>query len=305
MNDITFNGLTSTLKGNLYTSPTIKKLARSFPKSNGTVGSVPFEWLRNIPRENRREFTKNLYEVFSDIVEIQRSKVFANGKCSKILKNFLVNNGIIQEKDRLMFQYLGSGDFANVVSFEVGNKKYALKIFSRKKYLEKIDSEFGNCAEQNNALYINATEYSDWTKFYFGNVFDGYMITKYVKDNAPLPRRIIKLSKKGVKFIDYDFKNIRYNINIDYGGFRKLKDFPAGNKVAMWTIGKLKDLPPEKCTEEIEKIVSNKKVPNYYDRMVGVNYVKTYILPKEKELETQKHGFWNSLIRAFMGQYKD
>ena len=110
---------------------------------------------------------------------------------------------------------------------------------------------------------------------------------------------------KGIEFIDYDYDNIKLNINIDYGGFRKLKSFPTGNKVAMWTIKKLKKLPPEEREKEIEKIILDKKVPNYYDRMIGVNYVRKHIIPKEQELQTKKEGFWQSLMNAFLGQYTD
>lgn len=307
MSDITFNGLTSTLKGNLYTTPAIKKLAYIFPKSKGAVGSVPSEWISNVPQEIRKNFIKNLYGVFSNIIEIQRTKIFANGKSSKILKNFLIENGVIKETERLRFRYIGSGAFATVMRFNVGKNQYALKIFNKDYNFGDIQifKEFGNGAEQNNALYLNADEKSDWTKFYFGNVLDRYMVTRYVSDNDPLPRKKIKLFKKGLEYIDYDTKNVKNNTGIDYGGFRKLKGFPVGNKVAMWIIGRLMEMPADKRNEEILKIETNKSIPNYYDRIVGVNYVKTHIMPKEKELEMQKHGFWYSLIRAFMGQYKD
>ena len=306
MENLTFNGLTSALRGNLYQRSEIRKLAHSFPKSNGAAGSVPSEWLENIPLENRKNFIKELYKIFTEIVKIQEvRKIFTNRKRSKLLKNFLVNNGVIGKNEKLKFSYCGQGSFAEVVKFNVGKKKYALKIFFRGNVVENLHPGFGNCAEQNNALYLGATENSDWTKFYFGNVLDGYMITKYIDNNADLPKKKIKLSEKGLEYIDYNTKNVKLNYNLDYGGFEKTFGFPHGNKVAMWIIKKLKNLPPEKHAKEIEKIVSDKKVPNYNDRIIGIDYVKKYILPKEKELQSQKEGFWQSLARAFLGQYTD
>ena len=304
MQDITFNGLTSVLKGNIYTTPSINKLALVFPNSSGNVGCVPSEWLRNIPRSERKSFIEELYKIFSDIVKLQRTKfIGANRKSSKILNEFLAGKGVINQNEKVKFSYCGYGSFANVVKFNVNKKKYALKIFLQENMLENIKKEFGNCAEQNNALYINADENSDWTKFYFGNILDKYMITKYIDDNTPKPRKKIKLSDKGVEFLDYDYANIKLNTNIDYGGFRKLRDFPVGNKVAMWTIKKLKNLSPEKRAEEIKKITENKKVPNYYDRMIGVKYVENHVIPKDKEFDSTKHGFWHSLINAFLEFY--
>lgn len=309
MQDITFKGLTSTLKGNIYNNSTIRSLAYSFPKSGGAVGSVPCEWLTNVPIAERAGFIKDLYKMFSQLVAIQRKTVFfANKKCSRIFNEFLFKYGLIGENDSTKFRYVGSGNFADVVSFKIGKKKYALKIFDDSEHtvlINHIDKEFGNCAEQNNALFLNASENSDWTKFYFGNVLDGFMVTRYVSNDDVLPRKKIKLSDKGLEFLDYDYKNIKLNTNLDYGGFRKLKDFPTGNKVAMWIIKKLKNMTPEKRAEEIEKITSNKRVPNYYDRMIGVKYIQTHIIPKEEEINTRKKGFWNSLLNAFWGMYTD
>ena len=239
-------------------------------------------------------------------MNIQRTRfIFKNKRCSQILKNFFVQHNVIPQNQRLRFSYSGSGDFSEVLKFNVGKKKYALKIFSNDKFLENINSIFGNGAEQNNALYINADEKSDWVKFYFGNIFDKYMITKYINSDNPLPEKIMKLSDKGLQYIDYSMKNIKNNTGLDYGGHEKIEDFPVGNKVAMWTIKKLKALPPEKRIEEIEKIKADKKVPNYYDRMIGIKYLKTHILPKDEKFIFEKHGFWHSLINAFLGMYKD
>lgn len=306
MQDITFNGLTSTLKGNIYGNSAIRRLACAFPKSHGTVGSAPVEWLTGIPVAERADFMKELYNTFAQIAKIQRRAIFgANRKSAELLRKFFKEIGVIDPKDRLRFSDTGFGSFSDVVSFNVGNKKYAMKIFSQDELLRGVKKAFGNGAEQNNALYINAGENSDWVKFYFGNVFDEYMITKYVDNNTPLPKKKIKLSDIGLEFIDYDMKNIKNNINIDYGGHEVLEDFPAGNKVAMWTIKKLKNLSPEMRAEEIEKITANKKVPNYYDRMVGVKYIQTHVIPKEVDISLRKHGFWNSLLNAFMGMYSD
>lgn len=284
MQDITFNGLTSTLKGNLYSSPIIKKMAYAFPNSKGAVGTVPAEWLRNIPKNERKTFILNLYDVFSKISRIQREKVFfINRKCTKLLKSFFVENGVIKPNERLKFSSSGQGAFSYVLKFNVGNKKYAFKNFLKECYLDDIISEYGNCAEQNNAAFLNADEKSDWAKFYFGNVLDGYMVTKYIKLTSPFPSKKIELQRRGLEYLDYHSANSKLNIKFDYGGLRKLDDFPLDNKVACYIIGKIMDLPPNERTAEIEKIIADKKVPNYYDRMLGIEYIKKHEIPKETD----------------------
>lgn len=308
MQDITFNGLTSILKGNIYNVATIRKLAHAFPNSGGNVGSVPPEWLKNIPYAERENFINQLYKIFSGIAKLQiNSSRLYNKKCSKLLRDFLVESNVISPKERLRFSYSGSGDFAEVVKFNVGNKKYALKVFSpdNEYFLDINYGLWGNKSEQNNALYIGAKENSDWTRFYFGNVLDGYMVTKYIDNATPLPKKKIKLSDKGLEYLDYKMSNIKNNINLDYGGFKRIVDFPVGNKVAMWTIKKLKKLQPCERKSEILKIEKDKKVPNYYDRMLGAKYVKTHVMPQDEEFNSGKHGFWSSLFEAFLGMYRN
>lgn len=62
---INFLGLNRNLgKMCFTTSSAIKTKSDFFTKSNGIVGNIPSEWVKNISKENRGEIIKLLYQEF-------------------------------------------------------------------------------------------------------------------------------------------------------------------------------------------------------------------------------------------------
>ncbi len=265
-----FTGLTSNLKRTILNRNEIENALKMYPEANGFVGSLPYDWISMISKEKRGEVTKEFQEGFSEIIDKLNTHLTTR-KATKKLQQLLTNIGITTPNETIKLKYCGSGDFSTVYKLTVNKQNYALKIFNNDAI--KVNNSFGNMLEQNNALYINAKKGTDWSKFYFGNLKDKYMLTDYISWSDKKPSKEIDLSKKGVEYIDYSIENYKNGVNIDYGGIECQPDFPMGDKIAIKTINKLKKLCTEYRLKEIEKIENDKKnLIEYKHKKIGVDY---------------------------------
>ncbi|MCQ2738635.1 MAG: hypothetical protein MJ237_00245 [bacterium] len=298
MQDVSFQGLTADLRKNILTKEEILRSVARHPKSKGFVGTLPNEWIQNIPKEERDTNIPKVLEMFASILKI--GEVDSSRKIAKKIKAGLVKYKAISPDKKVKFTFLGVGGFGGTYKMKVGEKTYVAKLFD--KFYEVDCPGFGNLSEQNNALYLNAKENSDWVKFYFGNLNEKnqFMITKYVSIKDKRPKKKINLLKKGLEYVDYSIQNRIRGYNIDYGGFLLLPDFPVNNKPAIRVIKSLLNMSIKEQDKLIENIKNAPQAKDYGKKMAGVQYV----LNQRKPELPKNMGFFKELLYYFFDVMK-
>ena len=278
--NISFTGLTSSLRKTVYKRQEIVDLVKKYPKSKGFVGNLMPEWIAKIPKEQRGDAVKDIYDQFSLAVK-QRQNHFFGQKPQDTIKNVLCKYKIITPETKVKFSQKGMSDTAELYRLQVGDKSYITKIFS-----ESTFNNFetgGNLIEQNHALYLNAKPNSDWAKFYFGNLKDGYMVTEYISNRRQKPDYILDLGKKGLEYTDKRLYSFIKKKNTNYGGLQVIKGFPINNKNAVREIKKLQNLSAEEQLKKIEEIKNNTALDAKDSKVVAANYMDTFLKNKKNE----------------------
>lgn len=290
MSDITFQGLTRDLSRTILSQEQILASVKKHPKANGYVGSLPAEWIKQIPKEQRSSVIPQIYKSFSNAVKSLDLSLAKRKKATQQFKQTLCEYNIITPQTKVKFSNCGGGYFANVFKLQIGEQCFATKVFSENNL--KNVKFFGNLFEQNNALYLNANKKSDWTKFYFGNLNDGYMVTQFIKSSDDFPKYKINLENKGLEYIDYSLHNFVRNHNVDYGGIKPLDDYPIQDKIAVRIIKKLNRTPKKQRQNLITQISNDKNDYYYKSKMLGTNYFVSHQKPEPPE----NMGFWKELL---------
>lgn len=127
---------------------------------------------------------------------------------------------------------LGTGVFGNVYEVRIGDKEYALKVFTDP---NRVDVH-GAIGETSYHMSTTNKGICDKAEFYCANVKDGWMLSELKKDEKKYDlakRGSVKLGdyleKQGFSTADFYGPNCKGNIVIDiggiYGGRKKVKDF--------------------------------------------------------------------------------
>lgn len=224
-----FEGLSSKLSKNVFEKSEVIKLYKKHrSKSKGKIGTLPASWVYAIPFEHRSHSIKNILQNFGEIFSELRKKK-SNPTTKKLtaqkLTKLLKESGILKGRESAKIKYINNGQFADVYRLDVKKESYAIKLFH--KLLEQNDSFHninGNYFEQPLALFIKGKipkRKNNWFKFYFGDLKNGIMVSRFENGNNPFNKKPFNVQKIGlITNIDEHYaktNNIEGRI-IDNGG---------------------------------------------------------------------------------------
>ena len=275
-----FCGLTSKLSKAVYEKDEVIKLYKKYePKSHGIIGKLPAQWIYQIPLEKRPEMIKNIFasvgEAFSGL-RTMKDNAFAQKIAARTITKSLKKAGVLKRFQKAKITYHDSGSFADVYKLDVQGESYAIKVF--KKILLKgmhFDNINGNFFEQPVAQYLKKKipkRKNNWFKFYFGDLKNGVMFSRFENGDYPFDRKPFATEKIGILTHSKEHYNDRNNIEgriIDAGSVETMKH--AKNKTMRYIYSKAysNQLAPLKILEETLKW---KPSAFYNDRLKGVFY---------------------------------
>ncbi len=209
---------TQYLTENYIDADMLTDLLTAFPATPREVGSIPEDWLANLPETQRTKAIEDVYNVISVFQETSDTKKFSEQMSAVLDKKVDVTE-------------LSSGTFGTGYRISVEDAKdLCIKIFP--KHLEtrnKTPNMHGQHVEVQNGIFANKHS-SDFVKMYFGRVAahnhkDGFLVTQFLGNNI-IPV-ITGKSQSEYKVTSGDCfmgHNIINGKNIDFGGMIVEKD---------------------------------------------------------------------------------
>jgi len=328
---VNFNGLTRDMKKiACKNAPEIIKYIEKHPKANGIVGSLPYEWVSRIPKENREEFVKEFYQNMKSIFHKGERKVFGQSVEINVnsLKQIFIKAGIISSGNDLDIRYKDDGGYGDVLKLRINNDKneYLLKVFK-----QNYDKSFcgGNYVELNKAAYWKeqAGSHTDWAKFCFGDMDAGYMVNKFISEDTPVCTRKTPMYIYGLESEYENDGNIIRGYNVDYGTMRITSHEIVRNKTARATCKKIYKSKPEQRIQAFDEylklndenvniglinslnksLFSEKDIEKYFEILNAVKSTKV-----KKELfnhfimnnNSQITEYYNELARSADNEFK-
>lgn len=232
--DIKHRHLTSYCKNDLMSARHIEAVIKNCPSTSRYVGSLPYQWLKDVPYDKRSEFSKKIFDLFSKFAK--NMKIGTNSE-SETLDEHYMNLfcrdffEITHKKPKL--SKLGSGTIGRTFKFDVDNESYVIKTFYTGQTGYGYYSTHGKGTEILSALYVDKNyPKNDYAKFYFGkfarrNDYDGFMVTKYINSkNAHVKTDKITVADYfKIQRVNNDdslgYENRILDTIIDYGGISK------------------------------------------------------------------------------------
>ena len=166
--------------------------------------------------------------------------------------------GILSKWDDIDVKYLDQGGKGKVFKIDGlrdvdGDDEFVIKVFHQIKGKEWHPFKSHGCyAEINNGIDWKNHEWFDTHrgKFFFCSLGSGYIGSKFIDEDVPIPKRVVPEYKYGIKCTD-DAKDGPINgynrmkgYNYDYGGMRVVNRLKNSNKVARQTLEKIKSIKP-------------------------------------------------------------
>ncbi len=209
---------TKYLTENYIDADMLTDLLTAFPATPREVGSVPEDWLANVPKELHDKSIQDIYSAVSIFQETADVETFAD-QISTILNK------------KANVAELNSGTFGTGYKISVEDAKdMCIKIFP--KHLEnrnKTPNMHGQHVEVQNGIFANKHS-SDFVKMYFGRVAslrhkDGFLVTQFLGNNIiPVITGKDKTNYKVSSGDCFMGHNIINGKNIDFGGMIVEKD---------------------------------------------------------------------------------
>ncbi len=275
-----FNGLSSKLSKNVYEKSEVIGLYKKYrKKSKGKIGTLPSSWVYAIPFEQRSYTIKNIFEnfgeIFSELRNTQNSPTTRRLTAQKLTK-LLKEAGVLKGRATAKIRYINNGQFADVYRLNVKKESYAIKLFHE---LLEIGNSFldinGNYFEQPLALFMKGKipkRKNNWFKFYFGDLKNGVMVSRYENGEHPFTKKPFNVQKIGLITNFDEHYNQKNNIRgriIDNGCVEIMEH--AKNKTLRYVYKKAcsDQLAPLKILEETLKWKSSQI---YNERLKAVFY---------------------------------
>lgn len=282
-NNVSFNGFTKHLKNKIFLDgqKDITQLIEKHPNSRGVVGQLPNYIFQKLPKENRAAAIKEILDVFDKVSNTLRGyypegdafifkpELRHRPECvNEWLTDVLQKHNIIRKHDYINVSYIGQGGKGKVFKLDgicdiEKDNEYVIKVFHQIKGDEWHKFKSHGCyAELNNAIYWRNHEGHDTHrgKFFFGSLDSGYLVSKFIDEDARLPKRVVDEYKYGIKCTDEEKSGVinGYNrlkgYNYDYGGMRVVNAIKNTNPIARKYLEKLRNAKVEDRTKIWEEL---------------------------------------------------
>ena len=303
-----FQGLTKCLKNKIYLDgqKDIELILKKKANTNPIVGQLPNFIFKKLPKEGRREAILDILKTFDEVSNSIRGYVPTDDRyifypslrhrpdsVNKLLSDTFRKYGILSRwDDDIDVQYIDQGGKGKVFKIEGlrdpdTEDEYVIKVFHQIKGKNWHPFKSHGCyAELNNGIYWKNHEGFDTHrgKFFFGSLGSGYMVSKFIDEDVPIPKRIVPEYKYGIKCTDEEkegpingYNRIK-GYNYDYGGMRVVNRIKNSNKVARQTLEKFREMKPENRVEAWDINFTDRLKSN--DKIVGLALSIKYLNDK-------------------------
>ena len=274
-----FQGITSKLSKAVYDKNEVYEFCNKYgTKFNGIVGKPPAAWVFSIPFDKRPEKIKELYANFGKIFSELRDPVNVSQtrrSAQKKLKRLLKQTDIVKNQKQVKLSYTDSGSFGDVYRLDVKDESFAVKVY---RALFQTGWTYHNCNgnffEQPVAQYLKKkmpNKNNNWFKFYFGDLYNGIMVSRFENGDYPFDGKAFNTLKIGIVTTKehYSQKNILEGRILDVG---MVNIWPhAKNKTLRYVYSKtMKD--QQAPFKVLEKTLKWKPSNFYNERLKGVFY---------------------------------
>ena len=271
-----FGGMTKVLKKKIYLDgqKDISRIIEQNPSRKPVVGQLPKFIFDKLPVENRPEAIHEILNVFDKVANIIRDYIpegdafifqpalrhrpqEVNTLLTDVFRKYRV---LRPYDDDIDVQYIDQGGKGKVFKLDglrdyKNDDEFVIKVFHHIKGAEWHPFKSHGCyAEINNGTYWRKHEGHDTHrgKFFFASLGSGYIVSKFLDEDVPIPKRIVEEYKYGIKCTDEEkdgplngYNRIK-GYNYDYGGMRVVNALKNSNNTARNYLRKIREMSSEK-----------------------------------------------------------
>ncbi len=311
-----FTGLTTYLQKTVFSPADVKKLAEKVCKNN-FVGNLPQEWIEKIPKQQRPQTIKEVFEGFRNfahLVDTNPQVALTN------LETTLKNAKILSVDKSIKLKFEGSGTYGRVYRLDgLENQK------TGEQYVIKMYNENGNHAQANGifaelnrgGLYWPkaAGNNTQMVRTFFGDLESGFAVNKFIDDSLETPKRIIPSKLVGLESYDdlpkQNLLNNLYSLNVinghvvDHGCLRVVCPELTNSKDARYVIKKIFLTPKDTAFDKWIEFLSNPAYKNDTNVKVALVEALEYLQPSDRTKgfeELLKRFSKNQHIRKYLAK---
>ena len=218
------------------------------PQTNRRVGSLPYEWIKNIEPNQRAKVTQEVCDVFErfaietkDLCEDDFYTIKMTVKkilsLSPIFKELQTKLRTILQRNDIFVGYLGQGAVKMSSKIDIGGKGYAFSIFKdqgcRKGFKSYYTKGHGRGYEpQNIFMCYNRGSHGRNARPFMSlvlgeNDIGGFTLTKYIDYTHPRKGHKTSLQRSREYIFDADSHNQIHGVSIEAGGKGYNEDYIA------------------------------------------------------------------------------
>ena len=259
-NNVSYTGLTKKFSRSLFNySDTLKALKSN--TSNGIVGHIPNQWIKQIPcdlrRENITEYHKNMGFFVSKILPFTKDSKLSSFFITKIMRH----SNIIPSKTSVKIQFVGEGSFGkgySIINDATGD------VFFLKKFKHKYDAKYfsllehGIVTEANSKMYLKSNlkrkDKDFFSNFHYADIKNGYYIEDFLSAKNDVAKGVKDWKTRDNIYMDisrpnhllYRIQRVLKKYSLHHGDLSvanvKIYNDPKGYKIKCFDIGGLREL---------------------------------------------------------------
>ena len=313
-NSPVFSGLTKKMGHKIYVDGKREVLEALSTRNNKNtqVGELPPCIFYRLPKENRPERIKEIFQVFSDCANELRNyrpqlsapkEERLNRRPNTVvnkMREVLEKHGVLEKPEEFDLTYLGEGQYKKAYKIEgLEDSKTGDKVCYKVFHVVDTTPEWhkykchGNYSEINIATYWKKKEgnHTNLNKFYSGDINNGYLMDRYIDNSVPRPARIIDEYNRGVRNIDAVHEDTGHNkmngYYIDEGGSRVVNIVKNQSKIATYILQHLKKTPEKYRVGEWYKTLARKDLDDA-QKKAGLALSLKHFSDKDQKALVQK-----------------
>ncbi|HNW26520.1 MAG TPA: hypothetical protein PKI94_07010 [Candidatus Gastranaerophilaceae bacterium] len=290
---ISFTGLTSYLRKTVFPCDDVKKLATDI-FDNSFAGNLPSEWIEKIPKNQRTQTIKDVFQGFREFVQLINEK---SETALSQLEKTLKGAGILSYDKSINLKFEGSGSYGRVYRLEgLENQKtgeqYVIKLYNK---AQKNAQNNGIFAELNRGgLYWPEAlgKKTQMVKTFFADLESGFVVNKFIDDSLASPKNIVPSKLLGLEsYDDHPKQNVLnnlYSLNvingyvIDQGCLRAVCPEIINSKDARYVIKKIFFTPKNKAYEKWLELLNNPAYKHNSSVKVALIEAMEYLQPGDR-----------------------